>query len=198
MRGSSPTCWRSSRTRCSRQRPRPSPKLRDLALSSPDAARAIARLHQAYAAAQNSARALAAQVLDREDVPGWPQRSSRPTRSPSSSRSTPTTSPSSRPRRSGYGRTATCRARTCSRRSPTTWSNASESRCGCSRSARWRERCAATCRRRRRSSSPRCCAADHEISRSPTRSACSRTPRCSTASPATRSSPRTSHGRWDA
>ena len=48
----------------------PESEVRDLALSSPDAARAIARLHQAYAAAQNSARALAAQVLDREDVPG--------------------------------------------------------------------------------------------------------------------------------
>src|SRR5262245_35547231 len=48
----------------------PESEVRDLAISSPDAARAIARLHQAYEAARSSARALAAQVLDREDVPG--------------------------------------------------------------------------------------------------------------------------------
>jgi hypothetical protein len=45
-------------------------EVRELAISSPDAARAVARLHQAYTAAQASARTLAAQVLDREDLPG--------------------------------------------------------------------------------------------------------------------------------
>ena len=47
-------------------------EIRDLAISSPEVARAIARLHQAYAAAQASARTLATQVLDRQDVPGMP------------------------------------------------------------------------------------------------------------------------------
>lgn len=45
-------------------------ELRDLALSSPDLARAIVRLHHAYTAAHASAQTLATQVLDRHDVPG--------------------------------------------------------------------------------------------------------------------------------
>ncbi len=44
-------------------------ELREVAIASPDVARAIVRLHQAYATAQTSARTLAAQVLDRQDVP---------------------------------------------------------------------------------------------------------------------------------
>ena len=48
----------------------PESELNDMAVSSPDAARAIVRLHQAYAAAQASARTLAGQVLDREDLDG--------------------------------------------------------------------------------------------------------------------------------
>src|SRR5688572_13456927 len=48
----------------------PESELRDMAATSPEAARAIVRLHQAYSAAQASARTLGAQVLDREDVHG--------------------------------------------------------------------------------------------------------------------------------
>lgn len=45
-------------------------ELRDLAASSPEAARAITRLHHAYSQAQSSARTLASRVLDHEDLPG--------------------------------------------------------------------------------------------------------------------------------
>ncbi len=45
-------------------------ELRELAASSPEAARAIVHLHHAYTAAQASAQTLAAQVLDRQDLPG--------------------------------------------------------------------------------------------------------------------------------
>ncbi len=45
-------------------------ELREVAVTSPEAARAIIRLHQAYAAAQTSAQTLAAQAMDRQDVQG--------------------------------------------------------------------------------------------------------------------------------
>ncbi len=45
-------------------------ELRDLAASSPDVARAVVHLHHAYSAAHASAQTLAAQVLDRQDLPG--------------------------------------------------------------------------------------------------------------------------------
>jgi predicted transcriptional regulator/transcriptional regulator with XRE-family HTH domain len=44
--------------------------LRDLAISEPELARAIVHLHHAYTAAHSSAQTLAAQVLDRHDLPG--------------------------------------------------------------------------------------------------------------------------------
>ena len=45
-------------------------ELRDLAASSPNVARAVVHLHHAYHAANASAQTLAAQVLDRQDLPG--------------------------------------------------------------------------------------------------------------------------------
>jgi predicted transcriptional regulator/DNA-binding XRE family transcriptional regulator len=48
----------------------PEAELREIAVSSPETARAIARLHQAYQTAQSSARTLASQALDRQDLPG--------------------------------------------------------------------------------------------------------------------------------
>jgi predicted transcriptional regulator/DNA-binding XRE family transcriptional regulator len=48
----------------------PEAELREIAVSSPETARAIARLHQAYKAAQSSARTLSSQALDRQDLPG--------------------------------------------------------------------------------------------------------------------------------
>jgi predicted transcriptional regulator len=45
-------------------------ELRDLAASSPDLARAVVHLHHAYIAANGSAQTLAAEVLDRQDLPG--------------------------------------------------------------------------------------------------------------------------------
>ncbi|HVP15264.1 MAG TPA: short-chain fatty acyl-CoA regulator family protein [Terriglobales bacterium] len=48
-------------------------ELNELATASPEAARAIVRLHQAYAAAQTSAQTLAAQAMERLDVPGLTQ-----------------------------------------------------------------------------------------------------------------------------
>ncbi|HEY3216775.1 MAG TPA: short-chain fatty acyl-CoA regulator family protein [Candidatus Eisenbacteria bacterium] len=45
-------------------------ELRDLAASSPDVARAVVHLHDAYSAAHASAKTLATQVLDRQDLPG--------------------------------------------------------------------------------------------------------------------------------
>jgi len=48
----------------------PEAEVRDLVISSPEAARAVARLHQAYKTAQASARTLASQALDRQDLPG--------------------------------------------------------------------------------------------------------------------------------
>ena len=48
----------------------PEDEARALAADHPEAARAILRLHHAYASAHASAQTLAAEVLDREDVPG--------------------------------------------------------------------------------------------------------------------------------
>ena len=48
----------------------PEAEVREIAVASPEAARAIARLHQAYKAAQASARTLSSQALDRQDLPG--------------------------------------------------------------------------------------------------------------------------------
>jgi XRE family transcriptional regulator, fatty acid utilization regulator len=45
-------------------------EVRELAVTSPETARALLRLHQAYAAAQTSVQTLAAQVLEGQDVPG--------------------------------------------------------------------------------------------------------------------------------
>jgi hypothetical protein len=50
----------------------PEAEIRDLAVASPDAARAVITLHQAYATAQASVRTLAARVLDHQDLPGTP------------------------------------------------------------------------------------------------------------------------------
>lgn len=48
----------------------PESELRELVSTSPDLARAIVHLHHAYVAARDSAQALAADVLDRQDLPG--------------------------------------------------------------------------------------------------------------------------------
>jgi hypothetical protein len=48
----------------------PESELREITVTSPETGRAIARLHQAYQAAQSSARTLASQALDRQDLPG--------------------------------------------------------------------------------------------------------------------------------
>jgi predicted transcriptional regulator/transcriptional regulator with XRE-family HTH domain len=50
--------------------PPPEAEVRDLAISSPEAARAVVRLHRAYATAQASVRTLADQAMDREGLPG--------------------------------------------------------------------------------------------------------------------------------
>src|SRR5687767_12955720 len=50
--------------------PPPEAEVRDLAITSPEAARSVVRLHRAYVTAQASARTLAAQAMDREDLPG--------------------------------------------------------------------------------------------------------------------------------
>ena len=48
----------------------PEDEIRGLATESPDLARAVLRLHHAYENMRTSAQTLAAQVLDREDLPG--------------------------------------------------------------------------------------------------------------------------------
>ncbi|HET9327470.1 MAG TPA: short-chain fatty acyl-CoA regulator family protein [Candidatus Eisenbacteria bacterium] len=48
----------------------PEAELREIAVAHPETARAIARLHQGYQTAQASARTLASQALDRQDLPG--------------------------------------------------------------------------------------------------------------------------------